>query len=367
MKNLGDKLILPLIIILSISVGRAMADAREIVDAFKNSSSLDNPSYGPDTRLYGFEISELSGMQAVNDDFVIGYNLAYALSDVRSNRKCSIIYGVIQNLRFDEKDEFAKQVDFFVEEWLAGRSDERQNSLQLRFYTKASNKANWNEKPFENVRLENGRRLILSNCAGSMSYRLVVADQASLQYYLRRIKAIIENEASNIVDKSSEEILDLIRSKKDRVFSGYIIERFSGLVFGNQASIGEADNKAIVLTELMGTKYVPKPVSGLVTGTLHRYFSDEFLLTSSTRTKLTKKLVEIASGDNLDEVEQALTLIVPLVQNEKINIEPYLKAEMLPNLRQNYRLLARKRLSEKGREKFERLVGGFVEQDRISK
>lgn len=363
MKNLGNTLILPFIVVLSIFCGQAMGKMQIGPGAPENQFFRRSSDNAPDAGGYRIEPDRSAQRQSSDFDYILGKNLAMALSDVKSHQTCSIIYGQIQNLRFDEKDKFTKHVDFFVEEWLAGKGEVGRNELQLTFYMKASNKANWNEKPFENVILENGEKLVLSYCADSF-IRFVVADQVSLQYYLRRIKAVIEYDASNIVDKSSEAILDIIRSEKSRVFTGYIIERFGQLGTRSPATLGEGDDRAIVLTELVGKKYVPKQDSWRHLGTLTKYLSEDNVLTASTRNAITKKLIEIASGYNLDEVEQALSLLVPLVQNDKINIEQYLTVENRPNLRQNYRLLGRKHLTEKGREKFERLVGGFIEEDK---
>ena len=366
MKNTSHILFLLLAFVSGIFDVRAINNVWASFEVSEGRGTLQTYFYGPTPGLAEHQIGKTQPIQASDYDYMIGMNLEHALLDVRSNRNCSIIYGVIQNLKSDEKNEYVKNVDFFIEEWLAGKSDAGKNDLQLSFYTEISNKANWNEKPFENAKFEVGNKLILSHCPNNF-FRLAVTDQVSLQYYLRRIKTVIEYDAANIAGESSGKILDILGSEKSRVFTGYIIERFRHLVTGHPVTVGEGDNRAIVLTELVGTKYVPKRESWKLLLTLEEYFSEDYVLTLSTRNALTKKLFEMSSGDNLDEAEQAVPLLVKLIQKDKINIQPYLTAENLPNLRQNYRLLGRKQVSAEAREKFERLIEAAKYQDNNAK
>lgn len=275
--------------------------------------------------------TKLAQTQTNNYDFIIGMNLSHALSEAR-NRECSIMCGLIQNIESDEKDESVKHVDFVVEEWLVGAGNESKNDLQLNFHTKASNKAMWNEKPFENTKLETGQRLILSYCP-LYHYRLAVSEET----YFPSIKQVIEYDALNIENESSDIILDRIRSENNRIFMGFVIHRLSGLGIHR-----EVDNRAKVLIELVGKPTVPKEIWGRMLGTLGVFFEREHALTPSTREEIVKRLVKMGSGENVDEAEQAIILLASLNKSELIVLKDYLDNDSATRLRENYRSLIRR-------------------------
>ncbi len=285
---------------------------------------------------------ELRDEKSDDYEYVVGVNLALALIEVRSNG-CSIISGIAQDIR-PGGDELVKHIDFFVNDWMTGRREGAKDVLPLVFNTRVSNKAARNEKPFEGVRLEVGRRLIVSYCPETDFTRIALSDES----YFPIVKEVIEYDAFDLFEESSDKILDRIKLEKNLIFEGYIIERFSRM-----GTAGNVNNRAKVLVELLGNKAIPKTGWGRISGQLDYLLSSESDLLPSIREKITEKLVMMGSGRNREEAEQAIALLVSTSQKNKTDIAPFLNDENRTNLIQNYELLVKEKFLPQERTKFE--------------
>lgn len=335
MKNAVVILIFSLVIVSSIFALQAINLKQMTLRDSEDKKSSHGSVFEATTRLPEFQTTGARAQRIDYYDYILGTNLKFALSDVRSY-KCSIILGVIQDIKPGEGNNLVKHVDFLVEDWMTGLRGESGNNLQLIFDTRVSSKADWNEKPFDNVRLERGQRLIISYCPARDYYRLVLSDQA----YFQSVREVIAYDTLDFADETSDKIIDRIRSEKNLVFAGYIIERFSSM-----STVGDVENRAKVLVELLDDPIVPKKDWGRMLAPLSEYLRRDNLLTSATQNELVRKLGELGGGDDDYQAQQSILFLIRLMRDEKIDFARFLNKEKTAKLNQNYKRLLKLKYS----------------------
>lgn len=274
-----------------------------------------------------------------NYEYEIGEKLILSLLD-----GCSVLNGTIKAIK-------GNQVDFVIKERLLV-NEPVTDTIVLNYKKPVSRIAISSEgySPWNYVDVQEGKELYISYCKGKTGLRengFIISDG--------NLFADIKKSVSHYIayKQNPKTLLDaprLVNSYNSKIFVGYIVS----FLWRSGATVNSED-AVLVLIQLLENDKIPASEFGLIYSTLQRLITGEGYLKPETRNKIVDNLISLGIS-NKKAAERAVNILIRLANDNSVDLKPFFNKKNRQKLLQNYKTFTLKNISQKEREKFEKLL-----------
>lgn len=228
-------------------------------------------------------------------------------------------------------------IDVRIDEWLWNQRPDLGNAIQLdqSIVTGKRRLSSEGRSVWDDVDVQAGGRLIVAlrtDQNAPRKYVFVVSDVnlfPAIGVTLMWHRQYLSNSSSLV---SAPE---LTNDSTNPFFLGYF-----ATYLWRGGSFGNRDEEAMALGKLLTRSAPVAGSSGLIRVALQRYvMNDSKSLSKSAHQSVTESLVIAGSSEDLKPAEQAITLLIRLAQQRKLEMRPYLTADRRRRLSMNFRAL----------------------------
>jgi hypothetical protein len=286
--------------------------------------------------------------------FKVGSELGWALAE-----NCSIVSGTVLKIGPLTKDAKVKdsnaalhaRVDVRIDEWLWNQRSDLGSLIQLdqSIVPEKRKLSSEGRSVWDDVEVQPGARLIVAlrrNQNAPRKYVFVISDVnlfPAISIALMWHRQYLSNPSSLV---SAPE---LANESANPFFIGYF-----GSYLWRGGSFGNRDEEAIALGKLLTRISSVPGSSGLIRVALQRYvMSDSKPLSRFANWSITESLVIAGASENLKLAEQAITLLIRLAQEQKLEMRPFLTADRSRRLSMNFRELVQSGKVDKNHAAFD--------------